>query len=95
MPAGIQLFIVKIERLLSRTKSNVTSKNPVLYPHCSLYPPVQYCRVALVAFLVANSVSHCVNRSLIDIEWGDRVDYKGVTLVLSTIVKQSVKYVQN
>ena len=95
MPAGIHLFIVKIERLLSRTKSNVTSKNLLLYPHCSLYPPVQCCRVALVGFLVVNSVSHCVNRSLIDIEWGDRGDCKGLTLVLSTIVKQDVKYVQS
>ena len=95
MPAGIYLFKVKIEKQQSRAKFNAKSINLLSYPHCSLYPPFQCCRVAIVGFLVPNSVSQCVNRSLINLEWGDRGDCRGVTLVLSTIVEEGVKYVNN
>ena len=93
MPGGICQFKVKIEKPQSPTKSNVTPKNLLLYSHCSLNSPFQCCTVAIVGFLVENSDSHSVNRSLINIECGDRGliniecgDCRGVTLVLSTIV---------
>ena len=86
MPGGICQFKVKMKKPQSYTESNVRAKNLLLYSHCSLHFPFQCCTETMVGFLVENSVSHCVNRSLINIECGDRGNCRGVTLVLSTIV---------
>ena len=54
------LFWIKLQ---SYTTSNVTPKNLLLYSYCPLLPPIKCCRV------VKKSVSRCVSRSLINIEW--------------------------
>ena len=84
MPFGIYLCKVETEKLQSWAKANVTLKNLLLYSHCSLHPAFQSCTVAIIGFLV--------NCSLMNAKGGDKVGCRSVKIVLSAIVKQSVKY---
>ena len=76
------------------TKPNVTLKILLAYSHGPPPPPppphrplapFQCCRLAVVGALAENSASLCLSHSLINIEWGNREDCRGVTLVLSPI----------
>ena len=55
MAGGICLFKVKKNLPSRKKKSNVTLKIFFLYSHCSLYPQVQGCRVAIGGFFLENS----------------------------------------
>ena len=69
----------------SRTKSIITQK---IYFCISiaLFSPIQCWSVAIISSLLKNPVSRCVSRSLINMEWRDRRDYRTVALPLQTVL---------